>query len=110
MSQNPERFVGYVVRQGSFETKDYSWSPEGMSSGDIPRIRDRRLRLALQLADVVQGLGFPAPKNGGFPGVVTVIPALRRGGVERRGDVSDVYSDFPDDTIPRLKQWLDENH
>jgi len=105
-----DRVAHYIVEKGSFKTGDYKWSPEAVMSDEIPYVSDRRLRLALELADIVQALDFPTPEMGGFPGGVTAIPRSRGCVVRRSDEYAAIYTDFPDDTIACLKQWLDENH
>lgn len=105
-----ERGVYYVVEEGSLESGDYRWNPEAILSDEIPQVSDRRLRLALELADIIQVLSFPNPERGGFPGGVRAIPVSRGCVTRRPGQYSEVISEFPDDTIYRMKQWLNENH
>ncbi len=72
-------------------------------SAEIDRIHNVDLRLALQLADIVQALGvLEYPQHGGFPGNIRA--------VSRGSSPAEVYSSFPDDIMVRLERWHDENH
>jgi|GEM_PF-2490316 len=94
-----------------FLSKDY-WvdMDNAVDSDDICHVPDRHLRLALELADIAQALGFPEPETGGYPG--GVIATIRTPGVYigRPEQVAHVSTDFPDDLHDRFNRWHSENH
>lgn len=75
-------------------------------SSEINRIQNADLRLALQLADIVQALGvLEPPLHGGYPGNVRAISSPRVGG---RQPSAAVYTSFPDDIFERLQQYHEQ--
>lgn len=74
-----------------------------LQSKEISSVKNKSLRLALELADVAQALDFEYPPFGGFPGKVKLVNF-------DSNQPETVYSSFPDDTLDRFRDFLDENN
>lgn len=105
-----DRTVEYTI-EGDQGNWGHGWEYTAQFSDEINLIRDKRLRLALELADIAQALEFERPRQGGFPGGVLAVKVLSGGCVAPSWDsYNEIRTDFPDDTIDRFKAYLRENH
>lgn len=94
-----DRFVQYqTAHDDEAIFRSASWP-----SNEIGKVKHHDLRLALELADIAQALGFNYPSYSGFPGKVRTV--YSPGQLEEA-----VYTSFPDDTMEMLKRFLHENH
>ncbi len=100
--KGPTTIDRFVLYQTGHED-EASYRNAEWPSSEINEIKQRDLRLALELADIAQALDFMYPSYGGFPGKVRTVKS------SRQSDPA-VYTSFPADTMERLKQFLHENH
>lgn len=90
---SPEPLQRSVLYQtGSYDGSYYIASE--VISSDISSVKNNRLRLALELADIAQALGFDYPPHSGYPGGVKYVDG-------------NVYDSFPEDTMGRLKDFFE---
>ena len=93
--ERSERYVHYTYTPNSWGGDDRL---AAYRSDRLDEVRNPELRAALRLADIVRELGIiKPPHHHGFP-------------VRVRVSGSSVETSFPDDIMPRLEQWHNENN
>lgn len=107
-----ERFVNYTVQNGELWQKGFKLDYRAIDSSRIPEVQGRRLRVALELTDIVQAMTFQLPRQGALPGGVTAMMRLpsRCGQQITENKYSRIDSDFPEDTYERLKRSFNEDN
>lgn len=107
----------WFLTEGRVESdgKKYDESARGISarhSGNLERVPNRDLRLALELADAAQAANI-LDTDGKYKGRVTAVverPNLCLMEAHPNEGYSEVYEVFPDDLYDQLKAALHENH
>lgn len=98
--------IGRIDASGVYDSS--AVSPEIMRSGDIDTIKNRDLRLALQLADIVQALDLmersPSEYYGGVRADIAP-PRLCERFAKGNQQFDQVESHFPDDLFDQFEQF-----
>jgi hypothetical protein len=107
------RFVEFVKHGRTAMSGEYDDSAVTIayiSAGKIDRIQNTDLRLALQLADVVQATGIlPKPSRGGFDVAVHAVVGPKHTCLgEADENIGDVYDGMPDNLFELLERWHEE--